>query len=40
MTKNTENLSAYRTLRTPLLLLMLIFMGIGILGAVIVNYCF
>jgi hypothetical protein len=40
MTKNTEDLSGYRTLGTPLLLLMGIFMVLGIVGALIVNYCF
>lgn len=40
MTKNTENLSSYRTLGIPLLLLMAIFMVLGVVGAVVVNYCF
>jgi hypothetical protein len=40
MMKNTENLKEYRTFRTPILLLMLIFMAVGVVGAMIVNYLF
>lgn len=40
MTKNTEDLREYRSFKLPLLLLMGIFMIVGIVGAIIVNYFF
>jgi hypothetical protein len=40
MTENTENLREYRTWGMPILLLMVIFMVLGIVGTLIVNYLF